>query len=337
VHAAYYLVQGVGGTMTLEIIKALHGNKAVLFPDAGEFTVPPGNSTLDVSPSLPLFSLTTTQHRYIQLSHDLYHGTFHTPSLIQRILEDSFTSRGCTAIGMGVDGRGALFDSGGEPLPIYERVRQGDVYIASSDARYTIAPERRFMSVEMRIGEGVRETLLQKRQDIESIYDLLREPEPQAGIVSGLSWEINTNHWAGWNSSWFDIDKIADACFPLFSTRGQIHVALNYVEIVGNLPSGEKPHYHNSHVVAMVVDGSGILLYARTGVDQKTGKRTALENVHTIPAHAGDIIVIPRNALHVFDAPRSSLKYVALEIGETPEHVDHQMHHKDVDFGGYAM
>lgn len=73
-------------------------------------------------------------------------------------------------------------------------------------------------------------------------------------------------------------------------------------------------HYHVADVIGVAVRGSGWLL--------TPGERDDIERHRVV---AGDVVVIPRNSLHVFCVDQDeSLEYAAVEFSD--DHVDYQSH-----------
>lgn len=71
----------------------------------------------------------------------------------------------------------------------------------------------------------------------------------------------------------------------------------------------EAPHYHTSHLIGAIVNGRGQL-------------RTP-EGCHSVSP--GDIVVIPRGALHVFEAETEQpMSYIAYEVSDAE--IDYQKH-----------
>jgi quercetin dioxygenase-like cupin family protein len=98
--------------------------------------------------------------------------------------------------------------------------------------------------------------------------------------------------------------NLADGLFPDPSI---VKMTASLVEIRGQ--SEEDMHYHTSHIVGIVVHGSGYLRVPE-------GK---------LPAKKGDMVIIPRKAMHYFDCdPDGELTYVSLEVSDTE--IDYQKH-----------
>ena len=100
----------------------------------------------------------------------------------------------------------------------------------------------------------------------------------------------------------------------LFSLSCQINCAVSLVSIHG--ASGEPLHYHTSHLIGLVVRGSGWLL---------TTKNSELE--HQKQVGLGDVIVIPKGVYHIFECdPAGAMDYIALEVSDGI--IDYQKHWK---------
>lgn len=77
----------------------------------------------------------------------------------------------------------------------------------------------------------------------------------------------------------------------------------------------EQLHYHSSHVVGIGARGAGWLRIPGTAQGQ----------FDRLPVSAGDVVVIPKGGLHIFECdPRSEFDYVALELSDTS--IDYQQH-----------
>ena len=84
------------------------------------------------------------------------------------------------------------------------------------------------------------------------------------------------------------------------------------VRVSGTTP--ESLHYHTSHVIGLAVGGVGLL---RTV--------SAAGSEESRPIESGDIVVIPKGALHVFESPESgSMEYIAFEFSDGA--LDYQAH-----------
>lgn len=100
----------------------------------------------------------------------------------------------------------------------------------------------------------------------------------------------------------------------LFNVQANVEMAINVVQIEG--ATEEAPHYHNSHVVAIVLSGFGWL-----ETPSNDGGVTREE------VTGGDIVVIPQDALHVFNThPDQAILYVSLEF--TDRGIDYQRHYR---------
>jgi quercetin dioxygenase-like cupin family protein len=90
------------------------------------------------------------------------------------------------------------------------------------------------------------------------------------------------------------------------------NLTTSIVKVAG--PTHEPMHFHTSFIVGLVVTGSGILRF------QNAARREAAERVE-----CGDVIIIPRGALHVFiTADAETMDYIALEFSD--KELDYQAH-----------
>lgn len=114
-------------------------------------------------------------------------------------------------------------------------------------------------------------------------------------------------------SQWFPIFDAAQKCFPTVSIE-DIKIGVNFVEITGPIPEEEEMHVHISMLVAIVVEGTGMMIYEKDGkkFKERVGK--------------GAMVFVPKNTLHYFEgAP--TIKYSAIEFGPS---IDYQKHHKEL-------
>lgn len=303
------------------ILNKLEPREFHVLRNAGNFTIPPGNSTLDVSPAFNIAGLvaadkiSVAQKRAAGDPPPVF-GISVRSSVLNHRLEESIEGCGHYEISflLVVGGRGSAYNRYTNETTT---VQQGDLILAKG--RYGLRAERSLQAVSV----VMHNECLGLSKLEEKIFNYLAASPVTTAAASAT--EDRLTH----GSFGLPLEKLSRACFPNASgLTGTL--ALNYVEIEGSLPENEPVHYHHSHVVAQVFEGTGILKYAPTRIDPDTKKIVACGPVAEKRVEAPAIVVIPRNALHVFDAPNSSLKYVALEIGETPNDVDHQMHHKDV-------
>jgi mannose-6-phosphate isomerase-like protein (cupin superfamily) len=114
-------------------------------------------------------------------------------------------------------------------------------------------------------------------------------------------------------SQWFPIFETAQKCFPTIPID-EIKIGINFVEITGLIPAEEEMHVHISMLVAIVVEGSGIIIYEKDGQElrEKVGK--------------GAMVFVPKNTLHYFEGD-PTIKYSAIEFGPN---IDYQKHHKEL-------
>lgn len=100
----------------------------------------------------------------------------------------------------------------------------------------------------------------------------------------------------------------------VFSGTKNIEVAVNLVSIRGG--SAEPLHYHTSHLIGLVINGEGRLRLAIDASDR---------SIREEPLAAGDVIVIPQGAFHIFECDDSGkLDYIALEFSDVG--IDYQKH-----------
>jgi quercetin dioxygenase-like cupin family protein len=118
-----------------------------------------------------------------------------------------------------------------------------------------------------------------------------------------------------WNSA--NSKVLSMPALRLSDTQGSlVETGASIVCIAG--PSNEPLHYHSSHLVGVVTRGSGWLCVP--GLDKAVPAR--------LPVSSGDVVVIPKGALHLFDCdPDTEMDYVALEVSDGP--IDYQKHWKD--------
>ena len=114
-------------------------------------------------------------------------------------------------------------------------------------------------------------------------------------------------------SQWFPIVDTIKKCFPTHPIE-DIKIGINFVEITGSIPAEEEMHVHISMLVALVVEGSGIIIYEKDGQELR-------ERVEK-----GAMVFVPRNMLHYFEGD-PVIKYSAIEFGPT---IDYQKHHKEL-------
>lgn len=118
------------------------------------------------------------------------------------------------------------------------------------------------------------------------------------------------NKWNSANSSVTSCPCLSPQL--LFPGARDIEVGASLVAISG--PSGESLHFHSSHLIGVVVKGSGVLLSMSPNGDQRADR-----------VSVGDCVVIPRGVLHLFECTGGeSMDYVALEVSDSP--IDYQKH-----------
>lgn len=129
---------------------------------------------------------------------------------------------------------------------------------------------------------------------------------PNCTIINGaaVSWgTVNSRVFAVPAMAVADIEKIS-RCRAL---------ACNLVKVDGETPEGL--HFHTSFLVASITSGPGTL-HANTDRGELVS--------HSV--REGDVIVIPRGALHVFSTQSGNpMEYIALEFADGE--IDYQAHH----------
>jgi quercetin dioxygenase-like cupin family protein len=94
-------------------------------------------------------------------------------------------------------------------------------------------------------------------------------------------------------------------------------VGASLVAISG--PSDEPLHYHSSHLIGVVTSGRGWFCVPGEG---------GVANPVRQEVVAGDVVVIPRSVLHLFDCdPGGQLDYVSLEFSDKA--IDYQKHWRE--------
>ena len=101
----------------------------------------------------------------------------------------------------------------------------------------------------------------------------------------------------------------------LFNCDRPINTSTNFMVISGGLD--EALHYHTSHVFGFVVRGEGVFCLRKKGVKRET----------RLPVSSGDLVVIPRGALHLFECEKGQLEVVTLEVSDRD--LDYQSHYSD--------
>lgn len=141
------------------------------------------------------------------------------------------------------------------------------------------------------------------------ILEALQVPKCEVvGSVQGLTYKTG-------NSQIICTPQLVVADVLALHDRAKISV--NFVFIQGE--ANEAPHIHHSHVIALVLSGTGELLHLPSGSDSKN-------KPSTVVAEAGDIVVIPKGVLHIFNCNRGqNLLYAALEIADRD--IDYQKHY----------
>jgi oxalate decarboxylase/phosphoglucose isomerase-like protein (cupin superfamily) len=104
------------------------------------------------------------------------------------------------------------------------------------------------------------------------------------------------------------LEILSSACLPK-------NLTASIVKVAG--PTHEPMHFHTSYIVGLVVAGSGSLL------SQDASGQEARERVIS-----GDVVIIPRGALHVFvTEAEEAMDYIALEFSDGE--LDYQAHWTD--------
>jgi quercetin dioxygenase-like cupin family protein len=98
-----------------------------------------------------------------------------------------------------------------------------------------------------------------------------------------------------------------------------LELGASIVRISGE--SGEPLHFHSSHLVGLVIRGQGWLCLPGFVNNASVGEA----DVRRVAVQLGDVAVIPRGALHLFECAHSSeLDYLAVEFSDRP--IDYQKH-----------
>lgn len=91
----------------------------------------------------------------------------------------------------------------------------------------------------------------------------------------------------------------------IFDRSSEIEMAVSFISITGKHDEGV--HYHDSHLIGMVVSGQGSVVVPDEGNLKGSVKR--------LPLKAGDVVTIPPGAFHVLECePNGKLDFVALEF-----------------------
>ncbi len=91
----------------------------------------------------------------------------------------------------------------------------------------------------------------------------------------------------------------------IFNLSNSVKAAVSFVSVTGD--SGELFHHHSTHLLALVVSGTGHLLIPNKAEEEPV----------QITISSGDVVVIPRGASHVIEcAPPEKLKFISLEISD---------------------
>jgi mannose-6-phosphate isomerase-like protein (cupin superfamily) len=89
-----------------------------------------------------------------------------------------------------------------------------------------------------------------------------------------------------------------------FNSSSEMEAAFTFVSISRK---DDRPHYHGSHLIAMIVSGRGSLCIGRKGRRQ----------IRKIPVAVNDLLVIPRGSFHMLDCGSSGkLDFIALELSD---------------------
>lgn len=128
---------------------------------------------------------------------------------------------------------------------------------------------------------------------------------PQATVFIGAAMQWDTP-----NSLVLSVPALATA--ELQSICDPNNLSTSLVRVSG--PTTEPLHFHTSNIVGVAVRGEGTFYCATVDGEECTQRVTA-----------GDIVVIPRGALHVFTTESGGLlEYVALEFSAGK--IDYQAH-----------
>jgi len=135
--------------------------------------------------------------------------------------------------------------------------------------------------------------------------ELLKTPECVVIRRGSASWQTPT-------SAVESIPAISLSALGLDPKR--IEVATSVVTVRGG--SDEDLHFHSSHVVGLAIRGSGVL---------RTASRQSPRDERRLVLEPGDLVLIPRGALHLFETNDSpEFVYVGLEFSDAP--IDYQQH-----------
>jgi quercetin dioxygenase-like cupin family protein len=104
----------------------------------------------------------------------------------------------------------------------------------------------------------------------------------------------------------------------VFARESRLEAGASLVSIDGE--ADEDLHFHTSHLLGTVVRGEGFLCVPTDLANAQAGR------ISRIPVQPGDVVVIPRGALHIFQCEVGKrLEYIALEVSDSP--IDYQKHH----------
>lgn len=103
----------------------------------------------------------------------------------------------------------------------------------------------------------------------------------------------------------------------MFPDLAKVNVTASIVHIEG--VDDEEVHYHTSHVIGYVVGGEGQFMVSRD------------ENSPVFDIVAGDVVIIPRGAMHYFVSD-TKMDWIALEISDME--IDYQKHLQDHERSG---
>jgi oxalate decarboxylase/phosphoglucose isomerase-like protein (cupin superfamily) len=150
----------------------------------------------------------------------------------------------------------------------------------------------------------------------ENLLDLQRSPDGLSRMLAAgacVVYKNAANTWKTANST-VTSSPIIDVLQIFNGTKAAANVAVNFVSIRGTIC--EPLHYHTSHLIGVVIHGDGVL---KSATDEKES------NLRELQVGAGDVILIPRGAYHIFDCEASGgLDYIALEFSD--HDIDYQKH-----------
>jgi mannose-6-phosphate isomerase-like protein (cupin superfamily) len=96
--------------------------------------------------------------------------------------------------------------------------------------------------------------------------------------------------------------------FQVFDAASVIESAVSFVSVTRSKHT--ELHYHDSHSIGMIVGGAGSLIVP--------DKANTVAGISTVLVKAGDVVTIPRGALHALECePSGRLDFIALEFRDS--------------------